>query len=341
MTGMLPLLTPESLVPRIGDHLVERGVISSDQLLSALNHQKALRSRGEQAPLLGQLLIEMGFIDKKSLDRSITEQILQLRSALQEANAQLELRVQQRTAELEDALQKLGEMNKLKANFVSNISHELRTPMTHLKGYLELLDAGDLGEVTEDQRLALDVMLHSTDRLGRLIEDLILFSMSESGPISLRRMPFPLQRCLARVISTAKARAEETLTIFSTDIPDNLPMVEADEEKLNWTINQLLDNAFKFTPEGGKVKLRVALAGTSVSIAIMDTGIGMPGDKLEEIFEPFRQLDGSSTRHFGGTGLGLSLVKKIMDAHDIIIHVSSQPGQGSMFQFMLPVASSS
>ena len=120
-------------------------------------------------------------IDQATLDQAVTEQIIQLRSALQAANRTLERRVYERTAELEAALQRLSELNQMKANFVANISHELRTPLTHIKGYLELMVTDSLGPLTDEQRHALQVSQKASDRLENLIEDLIMFSMASTA----------------------------------------------------------------------------------------------------------------------------------------------------------------
>jgi len=173
MTEVKQPLTPEILVPRLGDYLVEQKLITPDQLTYALQQQTAIRKSQSATPLLGQLLVELGILDRAALDQAITEQVLQLRAALTENNQLLERRVQERTRELEQALERLSELNQLKSNFLANISHELRTPLTHLKGYIELLRTGDLGVLTPEQATALETIQRSTDRLGRLIEDLI------------------------------------------------------------------------------------------------------------------------------------------------------------------------
>jgi signal transduction histidine kinase len=119
----------------------------------------------------------------------------------------------------------------------------------------------------------------------------------------------------------------------------NLPLVKADSEKISWVVLQLLENAIKFTPTGGKVMLSVRLeTNTLVMISISDTGIGIPAERLSEVFEPFHQLDDSPTRRFGGTGLGLALVHEIIDAHGSVIEVESEEGKGSTFRFPLLVA---
>jgi len=134
MTEETLKLTPEMLVPRLGEHLVRRGHISEEDLKKTLRYQQEKISRGEKA-LIGQTLLELGIITKETLDQAVTEQIIQLRSALQATNRNLEQRVQGRTADLQSALEKLSDLSELKANFISTISHELRTPLTHIKGF--------------------------------------------------------------------------------------------------------------------------------------------------------------------------------------------------------------
>jgi signal transduction histidine kinase len=331
-------LKPEVLVPRLGEHLVERGLITAADLQNALDHQAAYRDANSAPPLLGSILIELGLIDQSSLDEAITEQIIQLRNALQDANLQLEKRVQQRTAELERALNKLAELNQLKANFISNISHELRTPLTHLKGYLELLLSQDLGPLSQSQDQALHIMQRSTERLEHLIEDLILFSTAERSTIALDVHPVNLANLGLAIINQSITKANEHQVTLHLNLAPSLPFVKADADKIAWVISQLIDNGIKFTSAGGKVTLRAEQIDQFVTVSVEDTGLGISPDKFEEIFEPFHQLDGSSTRRFGGTGLGLALVRKILDSHGSKIRVHSQPGLGSKFEFYLRTA---
>lgn len=339
MIQQIPI-TPEILVPRLGDYLVEKKLVSSDQLNQALAMQNQLKSTGRNV-LLGELLVEMRFMDRSDLNRSITEQIMQLRNALQDANRTLEQRVIQRTIELQDALNKLSELDKLKSNIIANISHELRTPLTHIKGYQELLLAGAMGDLTPDQETTLKTIRKSTDRLERLIEDLINFSQISRGEISLKLIRLEMPRIVQNVIKHSFPKADEKkIKLVALQDPQVSP-VQGDEEKVSWVIMQLIDNAIKFTPENGTVTVSMQEKPQGVLIAVQDTGIGIPADKLNEIFEPFHQLDGSSTRRYGGTGLGLSLVRQIVKAHSSNIQVSSEPGKYSRFEFMLPIYTNS
>lgn len=338
ITPPRPQLTPEILVPRLGDYLVEKGVLTIDQLKTALAEQQALKKDGQFPPQLGQILISMEFLTREDLDQAITEQILALREALQKNNQLLEQRVKERTIELEQALKKLNELTQLKANFVANISHELRTPLTHLKGYLDLLLTNAFGDIPDDQRQILKIMGQSSDRLEQLIEDLILFSTAERGQVILRRQPTDVSDLVTNVWEQLQPKAQDKKIDFRVKCPENLPSVKVDPEKILWVINQLVDNAIKFTASGGIVSLECSIQNDQLRIAIMDTGIGIPKERMNELFEPFHQLDSSSTRRYGGTGLGLALTKTILEAHGIAIQVRSEANKGSCFEFLIPTS---
>jgi len=258
-----------------------------------------------------------------------------LHDALQIANATLEQRVKDRTRELEIAYQKLSELSTIKANFVSNISHELRTPLTHIKGYLSLLLEGDIESLESDQQHALRVIEKAAEKLSRLIEDLILFSTSETSSIQINKEKFDLVSLTNKVIEQNKTNAETKKIRLSLNTQLELVEVNSDSSKVSWVINQLVDNALKYTSPGGRVVIKIQQEVQKVEIAVMDTGLGIPSDKIGEIFDPFHQLDASSTRQQGGTGLGLSLAKKIVETLGSSLIVSSSLGKGSVFKFHL------
>jgi signal transduction histidine kinase len=339
--AMTTTLTPEVLVPRLGEYLVNKGEISEPELQKALAYQTEKQAEGQRC-LLGQALIHLHLLTRRQVDHAVTEQIIQLRNALEDANRFLEHRVQERTAELQEALRKLSELSQMKANFVANVSHELRTPLTHIKGYLELLSTGSLGPLGNDQQDAVQVSQRATSRLESLIDNLILFSLASQGQMTLRLAPVNLAAVAGEIIKYSTPKAQDRNVSLDFVDRSNIPYVQADQEKISWVILQLIDNAIKFTPSSGKVTLSIEKdTDMLVRVVVDDTGIGIPANRLQELFEPFHQLDASATRRYGGTGLGLALVKEIISAHGSIVEVRSEEGNGSTFSFALLAAKSS
>lgn len=330
-------ISPEVLVPRIGDYLIERGYLSADELQIALNYQQEHTREGKPL-LLGQALLELGLINRERLDEAVTAQILQLQNALKIANQSLRNQVEERTQELRRALLRLSELNQLKSNFIATISHELRTPLTHIKGYLDILIEGGLGQLSVEQINALEVMKKAETRLEQLIEDLIQFSLSARGDLSLTLSLVSVEKLVQGTMERSRAKAAQKGVELIHRLEGALPPVRVDEDKIGWVLLQLVDNAIKFTPSGGTVALEaIGNKKGLIAFIVKDTGIGIPADRIEEIFEPFHQLDGSATRRYSGTGLGLAMVRRIIDAHGSQIKVYSELGKGSQFEFELPI----
>ncbi len=332
-------ITPEMLVPRLGDSLIEKGKLDSAGLQQALDYQKQQGMQGKPR-LIGQALLELGLIEREALDQVVTEQILQLQNALRTANRDLEARVRDRTIELEQALNRLTELSQLKSNFIANISHELRTPLTHIRGYIELMVDDGLGPLNEHQTEAISVMQRSEDRLECLIENLIEFSLVARGDLTLQLAAVNLHDIFDAVLMEYLVKCEDKRLSLNTDIPEKLPEVQADYQKISWVLSQFMDNAVKFTASGGRVQFGARNEGQSVTIYVYDTGIGISQDKIKDVFEPFHQLDGSATRRYEGTGLGLAMAQQIIAAHGSDILVRSKVGEGSYFEFKLPVEES-
>lgn len=330
-------IAPETLVPRLGELLIERGFLEPDDLETALEFQREKIGRGEPC-LIGQALVELGFVDQYSIDEIVTIQIFQLQHNLERTNRELEQRVAERTADLLQALSKLTELNRLKSNFISNISHELRTPLTHIKGYLDILADNSLGPLTSSQENAIDVLMRSEGRLEQLIDDLIQFSLAVKGELNLSLKVLEVRPLVEAYLPQTLKKARAKYIDLQVVLPNNMPRIFADEDKIQWVFNQLLDNGIKFTPAGGTVKLSAMHVNDAVIFTITDSGIGIPEERLEEIFHPFHQLDGSVTRRYSGTGLGLAMVHRILEAHGVELIVESKPGDGTRCTFSLPVA---
>lgn len=327
-------IAPETLVPRLGDLLIERGLLLPEDLESALDHQQQKIQKGEPC-LIGQALIELGFVDQQSIDEVVTIQIFELQNQLERANTNLEFQVAERTEELQKALDKLTELNQLKSNFISNISHELRTPLTHIKGYLDILADHSLGPLTASQEEALAVLQRSEDRLEQLIDDLLQFSLVAKGELELYLQRVAVKKLVETYLPQNQRKADQKDVQLEINIPGDLPEIRADADKLAWVISQLLDNGIKFTPAGGQVVLDAVENEGQVEISVRDSGIGIPANRLDEIFEPFHQLDGSVTRRYAGTGLGLAMVHQILKAHRVAIKVTSDPDSGTRVFFTL------
>jgi signal transduction histidine kinase len=327
--------TPERLVPRLGQILVKSNLIEPADLQFALEEQQKLSANG-RPPLLGQVMVQLGLIEQEILDRIITRQIFQLQEALVYSNQALEKRVQERTQELENALTRLSELNQLKANFISNVSHELRMPLQFVVGYLDLLASGTFGPLTEAQSKTVDTLVKASQDMRKLVEEITEFSDLSGESIPLEVTPVFLDRQIQTAVDQRLSQAKSRNVELRTHLASDLPPVDADGKRITWVVGQLLDNAIKFTPSGGAVKVQTSSQEKVATVAVSDTGIGIPPEKVGEIFELFHQLDGSMTRRYGGTGLGLALVQSILQAHGTSISVQSQPGSGSRFAFSLP-----
>ncbi|MCK4725794.1 MAG: HAMP domain-containing histidine kinase, partial [Anaerolineales bacterium] len=246
--------------------------------------------------------------------------------------------VAERTEDLQDALNKLTELNQLKSNFISNISHELRTPLTHIKGYLDLLDDRSLGPLTTPQEDAISVLQRSEGRLEQLIDDLLQFSLAVRGELDLLLQPLDIRKLVETYLPQNLNKAELKGVRLEINIAENLPKILADADKMAWVISQLLDNAIKFTPSGGMVTLATIERSGQIDFTVSDNGIGIPDDRIGEILHAFHQLDGSVTRRYPGTGLGLAMVHQILKAHGVTIEVTSHPETGTCFYFSFPAA---
>lgn len=329
-------VAPELLVPRLGERLVEKKLLSPEELEDALIFQKT-RAAEDRPLLIGEALIELGMINRNELNVTITEQIANLQEDLYQSKVRLEQRVEERTVELQQALEEITELNRIKTNFVGNMSHELRTPLAHLVGYVDLLNDESFGPLNEEQHKAVDVLKRSNRRLTRLIDNLLFVSFDQDEHVSLDLQPTPLAEFMERVVQSAQEKAQAQNLQFVSKIPGNLSEVSIDAEKMYWAMSQLTDNAIKFNRPNGKVAVHLKNGAESVQLVVEDSGIGIPQGKLQEIFEPFYQIDSSSTRKYGGAGLGLSLAKRIIESHGSQLKVESVIGKGSRFAFHLPV----
>jgi len=183
----------------------------------------------------------------------------------------------------------------------------------------------------------MDVMLRSEARLEELIEKMIQFSLEASGQFTLQIRPTNLRKLIELAVNQSKTKAENRSINLEINLGMDPCFVRVDQEKIQWVVMELLDNAIKFSPAGGNVKVGLERDETFAQFYVIDTGIGISPERLSEIFEPYHQLDSSSTRRYGGIGLGLALVKKILEAHGSKVNVTSDVGKGTFIQFQLPI----
>jgi signal transduction histidine kinase len=231
----------------------------------------------------------------------------------------------------------LGELERLRAEFVSVASHELKTPINVIIGYLELLQEGIYGELTPKQKEILLTINKQAQTLTRLVKRLLDISRFEAsgGKIEVRRVD--LQRLLTTLESSFSVLANQRDIVFSIDHGEGLPEnVYWDEDRINEVLGNLISNAFKFTDRGGKVALTVAAVDNNVVVTVSDTGAGISAEQLPHIFDKFYQADNQAAAATKGTGLGLAIAREIVEAHGGQVTVESRVGEGTTFVVTLP-----
>jgi len=242
---------------------------------------------------------------------------------------------------LEENLRRVNEemerANRSKSTFLSMVSHELRTPLSVVRGYLSLILEGKIGPDQAQMREALRVADKRARHLQHLIEELLDLSRIEAGKLSIRKESLDLKKHLQETIDMFREDREQKGLAVEMDIPGDLPPVLADHDKVHQIFTNLVSNAIKFSNEGGRIFVEARAADGSVEVRVTDSGIGIPADRIDKVFEKFYQVDSSDTRRHAGTGLGLSIVKMILSALGGSIHVTSEVGRGTTFTLTLPV----
>ncbi len=228
------------------------------------------------------------------------------------------------------------ELDRLKDDFVATVSHELRTPLTSMMGFLEMIREGEAGQLTDEQKRFLAIVYRSSERLQRLVGDLLFVARLDASGLQLHFAPVHIDEIVREVAesSSALARSREiTLELEVTEVP----LVRGDRERLVQLIGNLLSNALKFTPAGGTVTVRAFLEGGNVVLEVADTGIGIPADEQDRLFQRFFRSSTATQQAIPGTGLGLVISRAIAEAHGGTIDVTSQAGAGACFRIELPV----
>ena len=227
----------------------------------------------------------------------------------------------------------------MRRDFVANVSHELRTPVTIIKGYAETLLDGALESDPVRAIRFVEIISSHSERLTNLINDILTLSSLETKEALLELNPIDVSGTIAKACMLLQERAvQKNIAIINESVGGALPRVMADQGRLEQVVVNLLENAIKYTPDGGTVRLFTEDDGEFIRVSVADTGIGIPFKDLPRIFERFYRVDEARTREQGGTGLGLAIVKHIVQLHGGNVSVTSEPGQGSVFSFTLKKA---
>lgn len=229
----------------------------------------------------------------------------------------------------------IKKLEKMRSEFVANVSHELRTPLTSIQGFVETLKEGAIND-PEKAHYFLKIIEKQSDRLNNLIEDLLQLSKIESQEITMNLQSIDLRDLINKTISEFKKKIEQKDHKIKINISPQLPLVKADPEQIEVVFRNLLDNAVKYTPDGGEIYISALEKAENIYIEVTDNGIGVSAEHLPRIFERFYRANKDRSRKLGGTGLGLAIVKHIVQAHKGTIGVESKPGKGSKFFFTLP-----
>jgi signal transduction histidine kinase len=270
---------------------------------------------------------------------NLDEMMIRLRKVLEERQRFVSLK--NYAAELERVNQELRKIDEMKSEFVSVASHELRTPLTAIKSSIQLILKRKTGAINEEQVKFLSMAERNINRLTSILDNLLNISKIESGKIEMSFTELGLKGVIDFVVSSLKPQADIKSVDLRSETDEDLPMVYGDREKIEQILTNLVGNAIKFTPEGGKVLISAKPYeedGHMVAVSVKDTGIGIPAGQLDKVFEKFYQVEGSLHRSVSGTGLGLAITKGLVEAHQGKIWVESEVGKGSAFTFTLPLS---
>lgn len=230
----------------------------------------------------------------------------------------------------------LARTEQLRRQLVTDVAHELRTPLTNIQGYIEALQDG----VADPSPIVLDSIHEEAMLLNRLVEDLQDLALVEAGQLKLVRQAVAPADLILRAVTSMQSPAADKQIVLQVEMPEALPLVYADRERIGQVLHNLLDNAITHTPAAGKISVSARVSGPEVEVSVQDSGSGIAYQDLPNVFERFYRADRSRARATGGFGLGLAIVKQLIEAHGGRVWVRSTVGVGSTFLFTLPIASS-
>jgi signal transduction histidine kinase/CheY-like chemotaxis protein len=293
----------------------------------------------------GRLLggVQIGFASLRTLDPAEIRRLSMIADHIASAAeaARLTRESRARLTEIERVSHALHEVERMKNDFLSMISHELRTPLTAIIGYTDLLLRQIHGPLNDRQGHHQGAVKKAAHRLLALINDLLDLNRLEGGHVELNLDSVSAVDAVKLAVSRAAESAERQGVELRLDVPLTSVSIQADPERFHQILVNLLDNAIKFTPDGGSVTVRLTQRDGLLTVSVIDTGVGVPPGQVDRIWDRFHQVDSSTRRQFGGTGLGLAIVRHLVELHGGTVAVTSAgPGQGSTFSFTIPLAAS-
>jgi len=294
-----------------------------------------LHTQGQDVGLL--VLCRSGRMRSKTAFSNTELQLLSViggQIALALENARLYALEQERSEALAVALRQQQELTRLKSEFIQNVSHELRTPLALIHGYADVLASGEVGAMTAEQQDIVQIIVRQTNNLRALVDDIVTMLTNEN--LEPQHKPVDLESVVRGCVDSFQIVAARKGVTLQGEF-QRVPPVLGDEHHLQVVVDHLIDNAIKFTPRGGHVTARLKSNGDYVEVQVADTGIGIAAEYQERIFDRFYQVDGSVRREYGGCGLGLALVREIVEKHGGTVGVESRIGEGSTFTIKLPV----
>jgi PAS domain S-box-containing protein len=229
------------------------------------------------------------------------------------------------------------EVERMKSEFVSLVSHEFRTPLTSIRGYAEMMLVGDAGKLTDEQMDYIKTIFRNATHLTEIVNDLLVVSRLEAGAIKLNISILDIRVIIDETIELLKPQIDAKKLKLKVNVPDQLPEVEGDSQRINQVILNLLSNAYKYTPSGGKINIFTKVKDDFLCLTIEDSGIGMSEDEQNKLFTKFFRAENPETIKAGGTGLGLWITRSFVEMHKGEIIVTSKPGKGSAFTIKLPI----
>ncbi len=276
----------------------------------------------------------------KRWNEELREEVVRRTADLEEANEELKdsrVELNKKNTDLGSANLKLREMDRLKSEFLANMSHELRTPLTAIIGFSELLVDGVMGDMNEEQTGCAEDILTSGQHLLKLINDILDLSKIEAGKMELNYETFDLEAIISFIRKTMAPLIEKKKQILKIEVTEGIPDIYADPGKIKQLLLNLVGNAIKFTPEGGTITIGAEFKDSCFVLSVTDTGIGIKLEDRERIFQEFQQGEASTSREYEGTGLGLTLTRKLTEMHGGILELESEVGKGSKFTAYIPL----